>query len=226
MAVGPTKNVIEVIEISFLRREGPIGLMAVVMIALIATYYFDIPGGSGITSFLQQSGNIVAAAALGLGFINLLIIHGKRIMNQGKDWIFSVWLLLIMIAYYIVGLMPPLAGSPTFKWVFDNAYGPLSSTMYSMVTFFITSAAFRAFRARNVEAGILLITGTFVMLTNAPLGEAIWPGFGTIGRWFLDVPTTAGMRVLLISSVLGAVALGIRAMLGRESRILGETGEI
>ena len=200
--------------------------MSVIMVTLILTYYFNIPRGSDITGFIQTSGIIIAAGALGIGFFNLLIMHSKRIMNRSTDWIFSVWLLIVMVSYYFIGLIPPIAGSPPFLWVYNNAYSALGSSMYSLVTFFITSAAYRAFRARNTEAAILLVTGTFVMLTNAPFGEVIWPGFGEIGRWFLNVPTTAGMRVLLISSVLGAVAIAVRAMLGRESRILGETGEI
>jgi hypothetical protein len=200
--------------------------MAVTMISLIITYYFNFPQGAEITSFIQTTGIVIAAAALGIGFFNLLIMHYKRIMNRGRDWMFSAWLLFIMIGYYIIGFIPPIAGSPAFTWIYNNAYGPLGSTQYSMLTFFISSAAFRSFRAKNIEATILLVTGTFVMLTNAPFGEVIWPGFGTIGRWFLNVPTTAGMRVLVISSVLGAVSIGLRALLGRESRILGETGEI
>src|SRR5574341_95221 len=46
-----------------------------------------------------------------------------------------------------------------FDWVYQNIYSTLSSTMFSMLAFFVGSASYRAFRARNLHATLLLISG-------------------------------------------------------------------
>lgn len=60
-----------------------------------------------------------------------------------------------------------------FMWFFDHCFVPLDATMFSLLAFYIASAAFRAFRARSFEATALLIAGCLVMIGRVPLGEQI-----------------------------------------------------
>jgi len=60
-----------------------------------------------------------------------------------------------------------------FMWFFDHCFVPLDSTMFSLLAFYIASAAFRAFRARSFEATALLISGCLVMIGRVPLGEQL-----------------------------------------------------
>ncbi|WP_295182714.1 hypothetical protein, partial [uncultured Christiangramia sp.] len=46
-----------------------------------------------------------------------------------------------------------------FYWIFDYIYTPLSATMFALLAFFVASASYRAFRIRNFEATLLLISG-------------------------------------------------------------------
>jgi len=88
-----------------------------------------------------------------------------------------------------------------------------------------SSAAYRAFRARTLEAAILLVSGTIVMLANAPVGGSIWGGFTPLKDWIFDVPNMSTMRGITIGAALGALALGARTLMGKERGYLRGGGE-
>ena len=60
-----------------------------------------------------------------------------------------------------------------FQWMFKYIFSPLSATMFALLAFFIASASFRAFRARNFEASLLLVAGIIIMLGRVPIGSLI-----------------------------------------------------
>ena len=69
---------------------------------------------------------------------------------------------------------------------------------------------------RNIDAALMLLAGIFVMLRNAPVGEAIWVGLADMGNWVQFTGQVPGMRTLAIVGALGLIAFGFRALLGKE----------
>jgi len=73
-----------------------------------------------------------------------------------------------------VGMGPHLKNPDSaFYWMYNYFYLPLGSTMFALLAFFVASASYRAFRIRNFEATLLLISGVLLMLGRVPIGSLI-----------------------------------------------------
>jgi hypothetical protein len=119
---------------------------------------------------------------------------------------------------------PPLTWGKegrVFVWFYDHIFAPCNSTMFALLAFFVVSAAFRAFRARNVEAGLLLGGAILVMLGRVPIGRAISENLPSIAQWILDVPNNGSRRAIMMGAAIGAIATGLRILLGLERSHLG-----
>lgn len=108
-----------------------------------------------------------------------------------------------------------------FVWIYDHVFDPCNSTMFALLAFFVASAAFRAFRARNVEAALLLAAAILVMLGRAPLGRSLSDVFPDFAQWLIDIPNNAGRRAIMMGAAIGAVATGLRVIVGLERSHLG-----
>lgn len=108
-----------------------------------------------------------------------------------------------------------------YYWLYDHVFAPANATMFALLAFFIASAAFRAFRARNVEAALLLGAAILVMIGRVPIGRWISPLFPELADWIRDIPNNAGRRAIMAGAALGAIATGLRVILGIERSHLG-----
>lgn len=108
-----------------------------------------------------------------------------------------------------------------FVWIYDHVFDPCNSTMFALLAFFVASAAFRAFRARNAEAALLLGAAILVMLGRAPLGRSISDFFPDFGQWLIDIPNNGGRRAIMMGAAIGAIATGLRVIVGLERSHLG-----
>jgi hypothetical protein len=173
------------------------------------------------SSTFQNWGIVVAAFALGLGAVNLLRIHGKRVVSRQAGWIESSVLLFGLLGMIVTGVFQG-SSSSGFLFLFKNCYEPLGAAMFAMMVFFIASAAFRAFRARSVEAAVLLISGVVLMLGRAPIGEVISPIFPRLADWLMQVPNLAGNRGIMIGAAVGIVSVAMRVLIGIDRGYLGQ----
>ncbi len=202
--------------------ETPMLIGSVMGIILILEYFLNIPILGNIGSNLRQWGIIVAGFALMLAAINLVRIH-LMTLSESKDAeekIFSVILLAGLFSIAISGVFMGEESS-IFRFLFDNMVQPLGAAIFSTLIFFIVSASFRAFRARNLDSTLLLVAGILIMLGKAPVGEVMWEQFPAIAAWLEDVPNLAGNRGILIGTGVGTVALGLRILTGLDRSHLG-----
>jgi len=209
--------------------EIPLLITAFCTLLQVIPYYLNIPVIDSASATMRDWMLLVVNMAVFVGVISLGQVHGKRIQRRGEGWPFSVVLIVFMVAMAIVGF--PLEGiglgfdNAQYLFMFNNILNPLGGTMYSILAFFITSAAYRAFRARNWEAAFVLISGTIVVMSNAPLFTSSMPFLITWKNWIFDVPNTATGRGVMIGAALGAISLAVRTLMGIERGYLRGGGE-
>ncbi len=115
---------------------------------------------------------------------------------------------------------PEGLSNPMFTNFFSKLMVPLQSTMFALLAFFISSAAYRAFRARNLLATLLLVAALIVMLrfTPGPWGDLI----SKTSTWVMNVPNLAAQRAIVIGIGLGMVATALKVILGIERGYMGK----
>jgi hypothetical protein len=156
---------------------------------------------------------IIAAFALFLGLFNVVSVHANRIQLRQPGFIYSGVLLLSLGATLVAGLLGgPQSANLTF--IFNYILQPLEATLFALLALFIATAAFRAFRVRNMETFFFVLFAVIVLLGQVPLGIYLWSEFPVIKDWILNVPTLAGIRGILLGVALGTIATGLRVLLG------------
>jgi hypothetical protein len=198
---------------------------------------------------------IIVAAALILGVISAIHYHSTKIRRKRPGWAYSIITLAAFSVTAIVGLFSGVGGRPIswpgfpateaggidavalgdrspLMWVFNYVFNPLDATMFALLAFFIASAAFRAFRARSMEATVLLVAGCLMMLGRVPVGSLIpvfphidgtpgWFYLSDVSQWIFDVPNGAAQRGILFGIVLSQIAISLRIIFGIERTYMG-----
>ncbi len=170
---------------------------------------------------LQEWFMIVASAAIFLGALNLMHVHLRKIRLKLRNWEYSPVTIAGFLLMLVTGVIYGVTESAPFDYLFRNAVVPMGATMFSLLAFFVASAAFRAFRASNWRATLLLTSAFLVMLGQVPIGAMIWSKIPLAKVWLMSVPNTAGQRAVMIGAAMGVVATSLRMIFGIERSYLG-----
>lgn len=182
---------------------------------------------------LNQNNIVIGVFVLYLGVATLIIKHAKNIRDKDSDSIYSWIVIASTFVVSWIGLAQTegdsIGTNDNFQWVFNNFQVPLSATMFSLLAFFVASAAYRAFRARNTEATLLLIAAAIVMIGRVPIGAVISDALNlsgsfslpAIAEWIMDIPNTAAKRAITIGVGLGMTATAIKIIFGIERTYMG-----
>jgi len=163
----------------------------------------------------------ISPFAVVLGVMSLFMVHGTRISRKLPNWQYSLVTIGALIFTSIVGFIWGTQEGSPFMWLFKNVQMPMSATMFSLLAFYIASAAYKAFRARSIEATVLLIAAIIVMLGQVPLGHMISKWIPETSKWILNVPNLAAKRGIMTGVGLGMTATSLKIILGIERTYLG-----
>ncbi|OYD17385.1 hypothetical protein CH333_01060 [candidate division WOR-3 bacterium JGI_Cruoil_03_44_89] len=169
---------------------------------------------------------IISGFAALLGVDSLLRLHIKRVTSRGEGWAYSLVLILTFVFIFGLGVFSGIKYGTAFSlaspFMYAYTYGiiPLQATMFSLLAFFITSAAYRAFKARSIDATFLLVAAALVIIGRVPIGGMVWAKLPVIADWILDWPSMAARRGVLLGITLGAIGTSLRIMVGIERSYL------
>jgi hypothetical protein len=201
----------------------PLVITFVAGLAMILQFFIPHRPFGELGSHLQDWFFIVASAAIFLGALNLMHVHIRKIRLKLRNWKYSPVTLIGFLVMFITGVIFGVTDGLPFEYMFSNMVVPMGATMFSLLAFFVASAAFRAFRASNWRATLLLVSAFIVMLGRVPIGDMIWDRIPAISEWVMQIPNTAGQRAVMIGAAMGVVATSLRMIFGIERSYLGGT---
>jgi hypothetical protein len=202
------------------KMQIPLILTAVIGLLMIIEFFFPMPASvTSLNVTLRSFVTIISAAALILGTIVLTIYHGKKIGTKGSEWYYSIVYVLAFVVTAGLGVLD--VRDTTFLWIYNNMTSPIGAALYSLTAFYITSAAYRVLRARNLNSAVLLVCALVILLMLIPIGAILFPPVLPLGTWIRDFPSGAGFRGMIIGTSLGIMGLGVRVFMGRQKEHLG-----
>lgn len=236
-----------------MKRTIPLLITAASGFVLIGAYFVPYTQSWGELAAIWF--DILAAVAFILGGGNLLKTHLKKISDRGAGWGYSGIVVASFLVTLGVGLgkigVDPSPQFPEYAWsgqyrqlgspfwyLYQYAFAPLTATTFALLAFYVASASFRAFRAKNLEASLLLGTAFIILLGRTFAGVAltswidpsVWSGFRyftglrleNLTVYIMSVFNTAGNRAIMIGIALGIVSTSIKVLLGIDRSYMGK----
>jgi len=216
---------------------------------MVVSFFFGGTIGNADDVVLQWV-IIVGGFTLVLGVFSIVRVNARVVARRGEDWFYKLMTVISVFAMAIPAMLPtstntvggkifyfifpeswgPLMGtarSSIYDWLFNYIDSPMMETMFAMLAFYIASAAYRAFRARNAESTLLLITAVLVMLWRVPMGEAFLRLFSDslpdyINTFVMNGFNVSVQRGIIIGAALGAASMSLRIILGIERTYMGK----
>lgn len=189
--------------------------------------------------------NILGGFLLGLGVFSVVRVHGEKVIKKHKDRVFSAALLISVVLMVVFGYWDYYSRSfgPTRtqlsvqeNWTFVNyAYDflfnwvlqQMDASMFSLIAFYILSAAYRAFRVRSVEATVLLATALLLVLKTTTMFANYWASIPlvkehpnatleSICTWLTVSLQNSSIRGVDFGVGIGLLAMALRLWLNLE----------
>lgn len=209
-------------------------------------------GHNPLTPYQDSVANIstvIGAFAIGVGVISLLQLHIRAVSRQRSGWGNSAVLIVMFLLMLVFGLLNDYAphlhvlgtsvtSTDVFGFLFKGGLTNLGAATFSMIAFYIASAAYRAFRIRSMEATLLMAAALIVMLGAVFFGTVLtswipttagldglgkpmenpWANFRieNIAQWLLMQVNAPAQRGILFGLTVGLLATSLRLWLSLE----------
>lgn len=233
-----------------MKRNLPLILAFLTGVLVVVSEFIPHRPFSMMITTLQDWFMIISGFAIILGQISLFQSNIGKIQDRAEGWVFYLIGLISFMIMLLTGILwgtqeyagilghgtelmhilGPDEGLKPFDYLFEWAYMPLSSTLFSLLAFFIASAAYRAFIIRSFESNLLMITAVIVILGRTSFGGMLtswlpeslkfWH-LPNLSDFIMEFPNSAAQRAIMISASLGIIGSSLRIILGIERSYLG-----
>jgi hypothetical protein len=229
--------------VQLFKRRVPLTLCLLVGVLFFFQYYVPHPWSQKALTDFNNWILVATGFTFVLGLVSILRVHTAKIRRRGPGWAYSVVMFAGLLATFSLGMwsrgntLDPVTDLRTpLGWIYTYVQYPLQATMFAVLGFYVASAAFRTFRLKSLEAGILMAAAMALIFGRVPLGEELWSrmmgyasakaplhpqSMNSITEWILSVPSMAGKRGILLGISLGAIAMSLKVILGIERAYLG-----
>ena len=203
-----------------MKRQVPLALVFITGFLLVIQYFVPNDASDFLYSYSLDWVIVIGIFATALGLWSLVKVTTSKIKRRQRGWGYSIVTLVGLVVMLVTGPIWGIEDGTLFMNLFWYIYTPIQSTMFSLLAFFIASAAYRAFRVRSLVAGVLLVSALIIMLRLIPLGplsqlNQIFAG------WILSVPNMAAKRAIAMGVGLGAISTALKVVTGIERSYMG-----
>jgi hypothetical protein len=195
-------------------------IASIVGLFVLLGYFVTSPLLLEFRQLFMQWAVLLAAAAIFMGLINLFIVHWNKVNDQTAGWPYSA----ILIFFLLVSLALGLIFGPDFEvmfLLFNYIQLPVEGALMALLAVSLVVAGFRIVsHRRDIFSVLFVVTAVLVLLGNSPwlMGSdsTVAHLIGNVRAWVSQVWSAGGARGILIGVALGAVATGLRVLMGTE----------
>lgn len=204
-----------------MKKEIPILLGLIAGTLWYSEFFFAGMFFDNLKMFFSNGLKVGGAVGIMIGAYSVARQNYFKIKYNNERY-YSILRVSMIVLMLFLGIQRGTAAGTPFSSMFFNVYIPFQATVFALLAFYIASAAYRSFKAKNLESAVLLIASVFVMLSKITLGEAMWDKIPLIGEWIVDAPSSAGRRAIIFGGYLGMITMFIRIFFGLERSHLSE----
>ena len=191
--------------------------ISVGLIILLGTF-LPIPLlGTVRLELLHWAAILLGVAAL-VGIGNLFSVHFQKIRHREMGSVYSVALLVAMLATLLIGVMV----GPSHPWMqaaVETIIRPVEASLMALLAVTLLYASIRLLRRRaDLMSIVFLGTAALMLLASVslPLIGEIPILSDWVRPWLMVGPAAGGARGLLLGVALGALTTGLRTLFAFE----------
>jgi hypothetical protein len=209
---------------TFIKRDFPVLLIAVLGFLIVFNVFLPYSILSDYRTFMTTLTTIIYYAAFGVGWFYGISAEYQMI-RRNRNWqqyfVSAGFFGMLLLQSYIVFVysFPNAVVTAEYRWAMLTIYQWQSQAQYGIMFLYQCGAVYRVLRLRSMETIVLAIAALAFIFRSIPLFSSI-PGIMEFGDWVSGAPVLAGTRAATMTSSIGALVVGLRSLVGKESTVI------